>query len=56
MPATGMGETPRMMPRIAATAGMMTRHEGNAARSGGFPGKAGDQDMESMSGKGARRT
>ena len=53
----GMGDGPRMMPRIApATTGMMTRHEGNAARSGGFPGKAGDQDMEAMNGKGARRT
>ena len=49
MTAMGMGEAPRMMPRIApATTGMMTRHEGNAARSGGFPGKDGEKDMEEM--------
>ena len=57
MPAMGMGGPLHMMPRIAsATTGMMMRHEGNAARSGGFPGKAGEEDMEAMSGKGARRT
>ena len=57
MPAEGMGEAPRMMLRTATAAGsMMMRRKGNAARSGGFPGKAGEKDMEAMSGKGARRT
>ena len=58
MPATGMGGPLHMMPRIArATTGMMMRRSGKRGAQRGFPyGKAGDQDREEMSGKGARRT
>ena len=64
----GMGGPLHMMLRTADAAGsMMMRRSGKRGAQRGFPwpahssavrraSKAGDQDMESMSGKGARRT
>ena len=57
MTAMGMGRPLHMMPRIAATTGMMMRRSGKRGAQRGFPyRKAGEKDMEAMSGKGARRT